>query len=161
MKVFLKCAQAIGLAATTATLLFPAIPSQAQLTINNPIPPSTFNTTPKIQLPVTPQKPGLITFINKGAYVAEYQLRYDLHGKTQFFKVEYVPVGQKHSFTIPANALNIQTSGRHFVWMLVNGEYRSIFHQSFPKPPNHVCFTTVGLMGNAKVETSTQPTCHQ
>jgi hypothetical protein len=160
MKVLLKCAQAIGLAATTATLLLPAIPSQAQALLNNQIPPSTFNTTPTIQFQVTPKKPGLVTFINKGAYVASYRVTYTLNGQTHLREAQHVAVGQKRSFEIPVNATKIHASGSHFIWMVIHGEHRGIFNQSFSTPPN-VCYTTIGPMGGASVQTSFQPNCHQ
>lgn len=121
----LKTIQALGLMAmTTATL------TATSMTINSA--PSSAQTIP----------PRLFQFINKGLYVARYELSYKVNGRSFTHKTGDVVINRSASFKVPFNATDIRTEGILFTGLF--NETRRVFFHRFPTVPQNTCFTTFG-----------------
>jgi hypothetical protein len=121
----LKSVQALGLMAiTTATL------TATNMTINAA--PSSAQTIP----------PRLVQFINKGLYVARYELSYKVNGRPFTHKTGDVVINRSVSFQVPGNATDIRTEGILFTGLF--NETKRVFFHHFPKMPQNTCFTTFG-----------------
>ncbi|WNZ45422.1 hypothetical protein Q2T42_26895 [Leptolyngbya boryana CZ1] len=121
----LKAIQAMGLMAMTAATM-----TATHMTTN--VAPSTAQTPP----------PRLFQFINKGLYVARYQLSYTVNGRPVTHKTGDVVINRSVSFRVPGNATDIRTEGILFTGLF--NETRRVFFHRFPTVPQNTCFTTFG-----------------
>lgn len=121
----LKAIQAVGLMAITAATM-----TAASMTTH--VAPSDAQTIP----------PRLFQFINKGLYVARYELSYKVNGKLFTHKTGDVVINRSVSFKVPVNATDIRTEGILFTGLF--NETRRVFFHRFPQMPQNTCFTTFG-----------------
>jgi hypothetical protein len=146
-----KSAQAIALAAVTiATAIASSVaPSQAfppnlfPRPIFLPKPPST------PAPPVTPPpnvQPMTITVINRGVYVAQYDMSYRVGINSSPTKSSgNITAGNRFTFFIPPNASDVQLNGILFTLF---SQTKSFTKPSLPNTHNNICFTTTGTTFN-------------
>jgi hypothetical protein len=99
-----------------------------------------------------PIQSGSISFINRGGYVARYNLTYNLAGTIRNFDTGDIPIAQKKVFSIPAQATNIKASGILFTGLFT--QTKPIFSRNISNPQSNVCFTTFGTTFNPQLNNS-------
>jgi hypothetical protein len=88
-----------------------------------------------------------VTAINRGAYVAKYDINYLVNGNLNTISSGNVTVRNSFTFVIPGNAINI-----NFKAEIYGGVKTRIFGQAFQNTHNNVCFTTRGTVFNASID---------
>ena len=92
-----------------------------------------------------PVKPNMtLTFINRGAYIAKYNIQYNINGKNQTFESGKIPVGKRFTFVIPGNVEAISTEGVFFNGIFLQQVGSIFFNPRFENRHSNVCVTTYG-----------------
>jgi cytolysin (calcineurin-like family phosphatase) len=98
---------------------------------------------PNPPLPMPMGQRVSITFFNQGAYVARYNLSYNLEGKPQSWIVTDVAFGNKQFFDLPAAATDILVRGEINTGL----KWKQLFNQSIDHPHAPLCFKSYGTTG--------------
>ena len=101
------------------------------------------NITPSQAAP--PVKPNMtLTFINRGAYIAKYNIQYNINGKNQTFESGKITVGKRFTFVVPGNVEAISTEGIFFNGIFLQQVGSIFFNPRFENRHSNVCVTTYG-----------------
>jgi|APDOM4702015191_1054821.scaffolds.fasta_scaffold144618_2 cytolysin (calcineurin-like family phosphatase) len=93
--------------------------------------------------------PSKVTVFNQGGYVADYQISYNLNGKSQIRNLRNLRLGQKRTVTLPAGSTAVRVQSQVHTGLLWEPK-RRIFDQSLNNAPAEICFKTYGTTLNAK-----------
>jgi cytolysin (calcineurin-like family phosphatase) len=99
--------------------------------------------------PSANDNPAKITIFNQGGYVADYQVSYSFNGQKRSLNTRQLRLGQKHTFKLPSNSLNVRVRGQVYTGLAWERK-RIIFDQNFKSAPSEICFKTYGTTLAAK-----------
>jgi hypothetical protein len=128
----IKSAQILGIAIATTLLATQLVQAQTSLTPNKP---------------GFVRRPGTIEFTNKGAYLVDYFVSYNLNNNSSNLSATSVSLSQKKRFEIPAAATNLQVE---ILYLQAPNQRKPLLPKTtIPyRPGQTICFTTIGTIFN-------------
>lgn len=135
--------------AVTAANIAPSFAENLPPLTGTKVSPGDIPTTvmPAVSAPVA--RPGSISLLNRGAYVARYKLLYNLNGNSKTFESGDITIGKKFTFTIPPNADRIQIVGELYTGVF--NQKKVFFVQGFDRTNSPIYLTTYGTIFNPQV----------